>query len=75
MDKFETLMREEGYTDSMEFLDEECMGFGMRMGVPAICMNEGCDYCTDIEPDQDRGWCPECKTNSVCSALILYDIL
>jgi len=75
MDKFETLMNIEGYVDSMEFLEHECMGFGLRVGVPSICMNEGCDYTTDMEPDQDRGWCEECKTNTVKSALVLYRII
>jgi hypothetical protein len=38
---------------------------------PAICMNEDCDYTTGMEPDQDRGWCECCETNSVKSCLIL----
>jgi len=73
--KFEILMNAEGYSDSIEFIEQECMGFGMRVGVPAICTNEGCDYSTDMEPDQDRGWCDECETNSVVSALILAGII
>ena len=24
---------------------------------PAICMTEGCDYTTEMEPDQDAGYC------------------
>ena len=75
MDKFETLMDEEGYDDPIEFIEQECMGYGMRAGVPAICTNKGCDYCTDMEPDQNHGWCPECKTNTVSSALILYGVI
>lgn len=75
MGKFETLMEQEGYDDKIEFLEEECMGFGMRIGVPAICMNEGCEYSQDMEPDQDRGWCPECEANTLASALILAGII
>lgn len=74
MSKLKTLMQAEGYTDEMEFLEEECMGFGMRMGVPAICTNPDCEYCCDMEPDQDRGWCEECQTNTVKSALILAEV-
>ena len=36
---------------------------------PAICMNEGCDYTAEMEPDQDRGFCEVCGTNTVASAL------
>jgi hypothetical protein len=42
---------------------------------PAICSNEGCDYSTEMEPDQDRGWCEECGTNTVVSCLILAGII
>jgi hypothetical protein len=42
---------------------------------PAICMNDGCDYTTDMEPDQDRGFCEVCETNSVASALILAGLI
>jgi hypothetical protein len=42
---------------------------------PAICMNEGCDYTAEMEPDQDRGWCDECGTNSMKSALVLAGLI
>jgi len=32
---------------------------------PAICTNDGCDYTAEMEPDQDRGWCEECGTNTM----------
>ena len=34
---------------------------------PGICMNDGCDYTTQIEPDQDRGHCELCRTKTVAS--------
>jgi hypothetical protein len=43
--------------------------------VPGICMNAGCDFTADYEPDQSEGYCEECKTGSVTSALILGGIL
>ena len=43
--------------------------------VPGICMNDGCDYATEYEPDQDGGWCEECGTRSVASALILAGLI
>ena len=42
---------------------------------PAICMNDGCDYTTEMEPDQREGWCEACGTNTVASALILAGII
>jgi hypothetical protein len=42
---------------------------------PAICLNNGCDYTAEMEPDQDRGFCEACGTNSVASALILAGII
>lgn len=42
---------------------------------PAICMNVGCDYTAEMEPDQDRGWCEVCGTNSMQSALVLAGII
>jgi hypothetical protein len=38
---------------------------------PAICMTEGCDYTTEMEPDQDQGFCEACGGNTVTSALVL----
>jgi hypothetical protein len=38
---------------------------------PAICMTEGCDYTTEMEPDQNEGYCEACGGNTVTSALVL----
>lgn len=73
--KLRTLMDIEGYEMLDEFLMEECTEFANRVGCPAICMNDNCEYTADMEPDQQHGWCPECETNSVASALVLADIL
>jgi hypothetical protein len=35
---------------------------------PAICMNEGCDFTCEMEPDQDAGYCEECHTNTMKAA-------
>lgn len=42
---------------------------------PGIRTNDGCDYTVEIEPDQDRGWCKSCGTNTVKSALILAGLI
>ena len=42
---------------------------------PAICMAEGCDYMTEMEPDQDCGYCEACGGNTVTSALVLAGLI
>lgn len=42
---------------------------------PAICMTEGCDHTTEMEPDQDRGYCEACGGNTVVSALVLAGLI
>jgi hypothetical protein len=42
---------------------------------PAICINDGCDYTAEMEPDQRRGWCEVCGTNSMKSALVLAGLI
>ena len=71
MSKLQCLMEIEGYTNLTELLeatvtDSVC---------PAICINEGCSHVAEMEPDQDRGWCPECRTNSMKAALVLAGVI
>ena len=71
MTKLQSLLEIEGYTNLTELLaanitDSVC---------PAICMNEGCNYVCEMEPDQDRGWCEECHINSMKSALVLAGVI
>lgn len=41
---------------------------------PAICVV--CGWTTNMEPDQDRGWCEQCdKGGTVKSALILAGMI
>jgi len=42
---------------------------------PEICGNPDCNYTCEMEPDQDRGWCDECHTNTMVSALVLADFI
>jgi hypothetical protein len=43
--------------------------------VPGICMNPGCTYSTEVEPDLCTGWCEECGTRTVRSGIVLAGIL
>ena len=65
--KLDKLIEIEGFPN-LEALLEACVADSVS---PAICMNEGCDYTAEMEPDQDRGWCEECGTGSMKSALVL----
>jgi hypothetical protein len=42
---------------------------------PAICMTEGCDHTTEMESDQDAGYCEACGGNTVTSALVLAGLI
>ena len=69
--KLDTLVASEGY-QSLDGLLEACV---LDSVCPAICVNNGCDHTEEMEPDQDRGWCPECQTNSMKSALVLAGLI
>jgi hypothetical protein len=42
---------------------------------PAICMTEGCDFTTEMERDQDAGYCERCGGNTVTSVLVLAALI
>lgn len=65
--KLEKLAEIEGYDDVDQLF--ECRA--LDSCVPAICMSPHCDYIEDLEPDQDKGFCPECEQQTMQSALII----
>jgi len=69
--KLEQLAALEGFDNSEDLLIEH----GFDGTVPAICMNENCEAVYYYEPDQVRGWCDECETNSVKSCLVLGGLI
>ncbi|MDB2578792.1 hypothetical protein N9Y00_07105 [Tateyamaria sp.] len=69
--KLKTLTEDWGYSEP-EAMVEDYLFDGV---MPAICVNDDCDYTTEMEPDQDRGWCDCCHTNTVQSASILMGII
>lgn len=71
MGKLQTLMDAEGFDDIGEFMDAFCL----ESVVPGICMNEGCEYVAGVEPDNDRGWCEVCGTNTVQAATMLLGVI
>lgn len=71
MSKLRTLIEAEGYATLDGLLntiitDSVC---------PAICSNTDCDFMCEMEPDQTRGWCEECSTNTMQSALVLAGVI
>jgi hypothetical protein len=42
---------------------------------PAICVNEGCNFTCEMEPDQDAGYCEECHTYTMKAAPVLAAII
>lgn len=42
---------------------------------PGICTKPDCDGTIEVEPDQDRGWCPVCGGNTIAAALVLAGII
>ncbi len=69
--KLDQLVDSEGF-DSLDDLIAATISDSVS---PAICINEGCDYTAEMEPDQREGWCEACSTNTVASALILAGII
>jgi hypothetical protein len=42
---------------------------------PAICANPDCAYTAEMEPDQDRGYCEECRANTMVAAPVLAGLI
>jgi hypothetical protein len=42
---------------------------------PAICVNPDCGFTCEMEPDQDAGYCEECRTNKMVAALVLAGLI
>lgn len=61
----------EGYK-RLENLLKASMGDSL---CPAICMTEGCDHTTEMEKDQDAGYCEACGGNTVTSVLVLAGLI
>lgn len=71
MNKLKTLMDIEGYEDEYALLDDLIDD----SICPGICMNPNCDHTCDVEPDCANGYCEECGTRSIMSALMLAGVI
>jgi hypothetical protein len=70
-EKLATLIESEGFENNMDFIE----AFITDSVCPAICMNDDCEHTSNLEPDQDRGWCDECNTGSMQSGLLLMGLI
>lgn len=69
--KAQTLAEDWGYLTPFDLMDD----YVIDSVSPAICMNPGCDYSTEYEPDQNAGWCEACDTNSVQSMFVIEGMI
>ena len=56
-------------------VDEMISATVMDSVCPGICINEDCNYTSEVEPDCSSGWCEECDEGSVKSCLVLAGII
>lgn len=71
MKKLNRLAELEGFETIIDML----MEFKWESVIPAICMNDGCDFTAYYEPDCDEGHCELCGTKTVSSAFILAGVI
>ena len=57
--------------DEMDMLEEGIMD----SIVWGICVNEGCDFINQVEPDQHTGFCENCEEQTVQSCMVLAGII
>ena len=69
--KLAKLLHAEGF-DTFEELAQAAFSDSVS---PAICTDADCDYTTEMEPDQDAGYCESCGKNTVVSALVLAGLI
>ena len=70
-EKLAKLLAAEGY-DTLEDLAQAIVSDSAS---PAICTEPACDYTSEMEPDQDAGYCESCGKNTVVSALVLAELI
>ena len=71
-DKLAKLAEIEGFGLNVEALCEQAV---FDVACKGICSAPGCDYTTDVEPDQTKGYCEKCGGQTVTSCLVLAGIV
>ena len=76
LQRINAILRDAGYEivkDVDEIPNELIETWVFDSVVPGVCKN--CNGVEDVEPDCTEGWCSECNTNSIVSALIILGII
>jgi hypothetical protein len=69
--KIQKLAELEGFNSVQEMFDAAVSD----SVCPGIYVNPGCDYTTEVEPDQRKGHCENCGTQTVKSCLALEGLI
>jgi hypothetical protein len=69
-DKLDTLSVLEGLTVE-DMLNQATLDSIVKGMVKGICSELGCNYTTEVEPDQDQGHCEKCGGQTVTSCMVL----
>jgi hypothetical protein len=75
LSKREAKLRKLAELEGFETVDEMFDAAVTDVVCPGICINLGCDYTADVEPDQRKGYCEICGTQTVQSCLVLADLI
>lgn len=69
--KLKQLADSEGFDTVMAMLEEATFDSVS----PGICTSPGCNYTTEVEADQEEGWCESCTQGTVASAFVLAGLI
>jgi hypothetical protein len=69
--KLKQLIESLGYSSEDEIPENTIMD----SVVPGICMTPSCSFTSDVEPDQEQGYCEQCDAFTVKSLNILMGII
>jgi hypothetical protein len=61
--------KEWGFDDDLAMIEE----YFHDSLCPGVCKE--CGFSTEVEPDQERGWCDDCGKTSVVSIMVIADII
>ena len=67
----EALLDDVGMDDANEMIE----AYAFESMVPGVCKDTDCLAVTDVESDQDRGWCPVCNKTTIVSCLRLWGVI
>ena len=67
----EALLDDVGMDDANEIME----AYAFESVVPGVCKDKECLAVVDVEPDADKGWCPECQNQTIVSCLRLWGVI